>query len=149
MSDFDNSGEPGPQAKGVNHLEVPLRQLHVTHRTSSCAKQGGHVQLCSKPRSARGIEPETFRTRGQLLSCPPTTGPCVHELSVLRRRGQAMKPRGSGSKATPHGRPRPGPPRRLQHRRARPPRLLQHRRARPPRRLGPRRRACNRPTSLS
>ena len=36
-SDFDNSGEPGPQAKGVNHLETPLRQLHVTHRASSCA----------------------------------------------------------------------------------------------------------------
>ena len=36
-SDFDNSGEPGPQAEGVNHLEAPLRQLHVTHRASSCA----------------------------------------------------------------------------------------------------------------
>ena len=48
--DFDNSGEPGPQAKGVNHLETPLRQLHATHRASSCAKRGGHVQLCSKPR---------------------------------------------------------------------------------------------------
>ena len=37
------------------------------------------MQLCSKPRGARGIEPETFRRRGQLLSCPPTTGPvcCV------------------------------------------------------------------------
>ena len=38
-SDFDNSGEPGPQAKGVNHLETPLRQLQVTHRASSCAKR--------------------------------------------------------------------------------------------------------------
>ena len=28
------------------------------------------MQLCSKPRGARGIEPETFRRRGQLLSCP-------------------------------------------------------------------------------
>ena len=71
--DFDNSGEPGPQAKGVNHLETPLRQLHITHRASSCAKRGGHVQLCSKPRGARGIEPKTFRRRGQLLSCPPTS----------------------------------------------------------------------------
>ena len=75
ISDFDNSGEPGPQAKGVNHLETPLRQLHVTHRASSCAKRGGHGQLCSKPRGARGIEPETFGRRGQLLSRPPTTGP--------------------------------------------------------------------------
>ena len=25
--DFDNSGELEPQAKGVNHLETPLRQL--------------------------------------------------------------------------------------------------------------------------
>ena len=52
--DLDNSGEPGPQAKGVNHLETPLRQLHITHRprASSCAKRGGHVPLCSKPRGA-------------------------------------------------------------------------------------------------
>ena len=33
------------------------------------------MQLCSKPRGPRGIESETFRKRGQLLSCPPTTGP--------------------------------------------------------------------------
>ena len=33
------------------------------------------MQLCSKPRGARGIEPETFYRRGQLLSRPPTTGP--------------------------------------------------------------------------
>ena len=26
---------------------------------------------------ARGSKPETFRRRGQLLSCPPTTGLCV------------------------------------------------------------------------
>ena len=32
------------------------------------------MQLCSKHRGARRIEPETFR-RGQLLSRPPTTGP--------------------------------------------------------------------------
>ena len=60
-SDFDKSGEPGPQAAGVNHLETPLRQLHVTHRASSCAQRGGHVQLCSEPRGSRGIEPETFQ----------------------------------------------------------------------------------------
>ena len=48
--DFDNSGEPGPQAKGLNHLETPLRHLHATHRASSCAKRGGHMQLRSKPR---------------------------------------------------------------------------------------------------
>ena len=35
------------------------------------------MQLCSKPRGARGIEPETFRRRGQLLSRPPTTGPKI------------------------------------------------------------------------
>ena len=54
-SDFNNSGEPGPQAEAVNHLETLLRQLHVFHRASSCAKRGSHVQLCSKPRGARGI----------------------------------------------------------------------------------------------
>ena len=42
-SDCDNSGELGPLAKGVNHLETPLRQLHVTHRASSDAKRGGDV----------------------------------------------------------------------------------------------------------
>ena len=83
-SDVDNSGESGPQAKGVNHLETPLRQLHVTHRASSCAKRGGHVQLCSKPKGAPGIEPETFRRRGQLLSCPPTTGPVMSSLCRVR-----------------------------------------------------------------
>ena len=83
-SHFDNSGGPGPQAKGVNHLETPLRQLHVTRRASSCAKQGGHVQLCSKPRGARGIEPETFTRRGQLviIQSPQARKPldrmCVH-----------------------------------------------------------------------
>ena len=35
---FDKSGEPGPQAEGVNYLETPLRQLHESHRASSCAK---------------------------------------------------------------------------------------------------------------
>ena len=76
--DFDNlnSREPGPQAKGVHQLETSLRQLHVTHRASSCAKRGGNVQLCSKPRGARRIEPETFRRRGHLLSYPPTSGLC-------------------------------------------------------------------------
>ena len=34
------------------------------------------MQLCSKPRGARGIEPETFQRRGRLLLRPPTTG-CV------------------------------------------------------------------------
>ena len=37
------------------------------------------MQLCSKPRGARGIEPETFWRSGQLLSRPPTTGlPSCH-----------------------------------------------------------------------
>ena len=62
-------------------METPLRQLHITHRASSCAKRGGHVQLCSKPRGARGIKPETFR-RGQLLSRPPTTGPDAAQSAV-------------------------------------------------------------------
>ena len=79
-SDFDNSGEPGPQDEGLgkpNHLETSLRQLHVSYRASSCAKRGGHVQLCLKPMGARGIEPETFRRRGKVSSCPPTTGPKI------------------------------------------------------------------------
>ena len=58
--EFDNSGEPGPHAKEVNDLATPLRQLHVTYRASSCAKRGGHVQVCSSSKQACGIEPKTF-----------------------------------------------------------------------------------------
>ena len=78
--DFDNSGEPGPQAKGVNHLE--------TH-SDNCTQLTGPPPVLSEvvtcncvrnPGGASGIEPETCRRRGQLLSRPPTTGPtlCVH-----------------------------------------------------------------------
>ena len=49
-------------------------QLHVPHRASSFSKRGGHVQMCSKPRGARGAEPETFCRRGQLVSCSPANG---------------------------------------------------------------------------
>ena len=44
------------------------------------------MQLCSEPRGARGIEPETFRRRGQRLSRPPTAGPACDTalLSTLR-----------------------------------------------------------------
>ena len=50
-SDFNNSGEPGTQAKGVNHPLTPLRQLHASHRASSCPMRGGHVRLFSTPRA--------------------------------------------------------------------------------------------------
>ena len=65
-SDVDSSGELGQQGKGSILVETPRRQLHVTHRTSSCPKEGGQVQVYSKPRGARGIEPE-------LLACPLIT----------------------------------------------------------------------------
>ena len=71
ISGSDNSGDSGPQAKGIRHLENHLRQLHASNRASSasfCAKQGGDVQLYSKPRGACGIESKTFGRRGQLLS---------------------------------------------------------------------------------
>ena len=44
--DDDNSGSrvPRPHAKGVNHLETPLRRLCVTHRVSY-AKRGGHIYM--------------------------------------------------------------------------------------------------------
>ena len=51
------------------------------------------MQLCSKPKGARGIEPETFSRRGQLLSRPPTTGPCV--------RGHVVHGESSKRQATP------------------------------------------------
>ena len=73
----------GPQAKGVNHLETPPRPLHATHRASSCAKGGGHVQLCSKPRGARGIEPETFRRRVGFYQCLSVCGCMLRNDSFL------------------------------------------------------------------
>ena len=36
------------------------------------------MQLCLEPRRASGIEPETFGTSGQTLSCPPTNGPMCY-----------------------------------------------------------------------
>ena len=83
----------GTTSQGGKPPGNPLRQLHATHRASSCAKRGGHVQLCSKPRGARGIEPKTFQRGDQLLSRPPTTGPwsTVHH-------------RHSTGKVTPSGR---------------------------------------------
>ena len=36
---------------------------------SSWAKRGGHVQSCSNPRGARGIEPETLQKKGSAFIC--------------------------------------------------------------------------------
>ena len=63
-----NSGEPGPRAKGVNNLEIPLRQLHATHRASSCAERGRQMQLCSKPWGACRTEPEARQGSAFILS---------------------------------------------------------------------------------
>ena len=85
-SDFDNSGEPGPQADEVNHLEIPLRQLQVTHRASSCAKRGGHVQLCSKPRRAHGIGTQDLPKKGSafITSSDHWTEECVSYKMVVK-----------------------------------------------------------------
>ena len=48
----------GPQAMGAKYLGTTLRHLHAMHRASSCAKRGGHEQLCSKPRGPRRFEIE-------------------------------------------------------------------------------------------
>ena len=69
-SDFDNSGEPGPQAEEVNHLETPLRQLHVTHRAFSSAKRSGHVQLCSKPRGGTRNRSRDPQKKGSAFITP-------------------------------------------------------------------------------
>ena len=50
-SDFDNSGEPGPQAEGVNHLETPPQ-------TTAHNSQG--LLLCS----ARWSRAIVFETQG-------------------------------------------------------------------------------------
>ena len=44
------------------------------------------MQLWLKPREARGIEPETFERRGQLLSRPPATGPNPSGMGCLTSR---------------------------------------------------------------
>ena len=89
----------GTTSQGGKPPGNPPRQLHITHRASSCAKRGGHVQLCSKPRGARGIEPETFRRRGQLLSRPPTTGPMCQ--GDIRPRAAAGSSRNGTTQAVP------------------------------------------------
>lgn len=59
----------GTTSQGGELPGDPLGHLHAAKRAaSSCARRGGHVQLCSIARGARGINPETFRRRGQLLS---------------------------------------------------------------------------------
>ena len=70
--DFDYSGEPGPQAKGVNHLETPSD--NCTQLTGLPPVLCGVVTChCVRNPGARGVEPETLRRRGQLLICPPTS----------------------------------------------------------------------------
>ena len=62
---LDYSEEPGPQAKGVNLLEIPLRQLHATQRapvqsdevmiTCNCVRNpGGRAE--SRPRPSEILE---------------------------------------------------------------------------------------------
>ena len=91
--DFDNSGEPGPQAKVVNHLETPLRQLHATHRASSCAKRVGHVQLCSKPRGGTRNRTRDLPKKGSaFITSSDQTGPnvcmyvCMYDYIVVSTR---------------------------------------------------------------
>ena len=67
----------GTTSQGEEPPGNPLRQLHATHWASTCESEAvtsSDLQLCSKPTGPRGIGPETFRRRGQLLSRPPTTG---------------------------------------------------------------------------
>ena len=71
--DFDNSGEPGPQAKGVNHLETPSDNCTQLTGAPPVLSEVVTCNCVRNPGGARGIEPETFRRRGQLLSRPPTT----------------------------------------------------------------------------
>ena len=55
-------------------------------------------------RGARGIEPETFRRRGQLLSCPPTTGPFSF-LGYSDAEGDVVSSKDSTGVYTPHVQP--------------------------------------------
>lgn len=80
--DCDDSGDSGPQGNGAHHLDVPLRRLHATHRVSCCAKRRGHVQLCLKPRGARGIDSKIFGRGDQLSSCHAATTP-RHDFQAL------------------------------------------------------------------
>ena len=40
IQDFDNSGEPGPQAKGVNHLETPVLAFTLAEECASANVEG-------------------------------------------------------------------------------------------------------------
>ena len=51
--------------RGTTSWKPPLRPLHVTYRASSCAKRGGHVQLCLKPRGHAELNP---RPSGEAVS---------------------------------------------------------------------------------
>ena len=77
MFNFDISGQPGQKAKRVVHLETPLRQLHVTHRASSCAKRGGRVEFCSKPKGVRGIKTRDLPKKGSAFILSSDHWTCV------------------------------------------------------------------------
>lgn len=99
--DISISPPPRPQGKPVNHLETPLRQAHKTPSTSSCAKQPGHVRLCSKPWGPRRIDPVTFRRRGQYLSLLPTSTDVLNVPVYNTEKAAEARQRHKGHK-TPH-----------------------------------------------
>ena len=76
--DFDSSGEPGPQAKEIKHLKSPLRQLHVSHRASSCAERGGDVHLCSKPRGCTRNRTQDLPKKGSVVMLSSSVRTCIH-----------------------------------------------------------------------
>lgn len=57
-------------SQGGTPPETRLSQLHATDRATSCAKQAGQVQLSSKAREPRGIEPETSSDGSALVDAP-------------------------------------------------------------------------------
>ena len=75
FKDVDNSGEPGPHAKGANHQETRARQLQST---PTCADWGDHFQF------------HVLTTGGHVARSPKPSadGSCkCHALRPLDRRG--------------------------------------------------------------
>ena len=61
------------------------------------------MQLCSKPRGARGVGRKTFRRRGQLLSRPPATGPMCDRVCISGKTGTVNIAYNNGASASVDG----------------------------------------------
>lgn len=78
--EFDASGAPELKAREVNHPGTPPRQLHVSPRASSCAKRGGHVNLCLKARGRAEPNPRPSEEGSASVLAGVDSGAAVEHL---------------------------------------------------------------------